>query len=112
MEGDAVFSPDEAERLREKFPGRVPVLVLRHRGTAPDVPRLSKSKFLVPRDLALGQFIYIIRNQIRMPSEKAMFIFVNNVLPTTGSLMSELYTQYKSPDGFLRLVYTSESTFG
>jgi GABA(A) receptor-associated protein len=112
MEGDMLFPPDEAAKLRDKFPGRVPVLVLRHRGTAADVPRLPKSKFLVPRDLALGQFIFVIRTQIHMPPEKAMFIFVNNFLPTTGSLMSELYTQYKSADGFLRLVYTSESTFG
>jgi GABA(A) receptor-associated protein len=112
MEGDMVLPPGEAERLHAKFPGRVPVLVLRHRGAAPDVPRLPKSKFLVPRDLSLGQFIYVVRNQMKLSSEKALFIFVGNCLPTTGTLMSELYAQYKSPDGFLRVVYTSESTFG
>ena len=107
-----VMPPGEAERLLARFPGRVPVLVLRHRGAAPDVPRLAKSKFLVPRDLALGQFIYVVRNQMKMASEKALFMFVGNCLPTTGSLMSEMYAEYKSPDGFLRMVYTSESTFG
>ena len=106
------FPPGEADRLYEKFPGRVPVLIMRHRGAAPDVPRVPKSKFLVPRDLTLGQFIYIIRSQMKIASEKALFIFVNNVLPTTGTTMVEMYSQYKSPDGFLRLVYTSESTFG
>lgn len=112
MEGDIVLPPGEAERLRSRFPDRVPVLVLRHRGAAPDVPRLPKSKFLVPKDLALGQFIYVVRNQMKMSSEKALFMFVGNMLPTTGALMSELYAQYKSADGFLRVVYTSESTFG
>ncbi len=107
-----ILPPGEAERLRERFPGRVPVLVLRHPGAAPDVPRLPKSKFLVPRDLSLGQFIYVVRHQMKMATEKALFIFVDNVLPTTGTIMSELYAQHKSPDGFLRVVYTSESTFG
>ena len=106
------FSPGEAERLCEKFPGRVPLLVIRHRGAAPDVPRLLKSKFLVPRDITLGQFIYIIRSQMKISSEKALFLFVGSMLPTTGTTLVELYSQYKSPDGFLRLVYTSESTFG
>lgn len=107
-----ILPPGEADRLRERFPGRVPVLVLRHPGAAPDVPRLPKSKFLVPRDLSLGQFIYVVRHNMRMAAEKALFIFVDNVLPTTGTIMSELYAQHKSPDGFLRVVYTSESTFG
>ncbi len=107
-----VMSPGEAARLYAKFPGRIPVLVLRHRGAAPDVPRLTKSKFLVPRDLSLGQFIYVVRNQMKMASEKALFIFVGDCLPLTGTLMSELYSHYKSLDGFLRVVYTSESTFG
>ena len=107
-----VLPPGEADRLRERFPGRIPVLVLRHRGAAPDVPRLPKSKFLVPRDLSIGQFIYVVRHNMKMSSEKALFIFVGNTLPTTGTIMSEVYEQFKSPDGFLRVVYTSESTFG
>jgi GABA(A) receptor-associated protein len=47
-----------------------------------------------------------------MPSEMAMFMFVGNTLPTTGTLMVELYQQHKSEDGALRVTYTSESVFG
>ena len=32
---------------------------------------------------AVAQFMYIIRRRINLPSEKAMFLFVNKVLPTT-----------------------------
>lgn len=112
MEGDMTFVPGEAERLRAKFPGRIPVLVLRHKGVATDVPRLLKSKFLVPKDLTLGQFIYVVRNQMKLSSDKALFIFIGNFLPTTTMMMSEIYAQHRSADGFLRVVYTSESTFG
>ena len=32
---------------------------------------------------SVAQFMYIIRRRINLPSEKAMFLFVNKVLPTT-----------------------------
>ncbi len=33
--------------------------------------------------ILVAQFMYIIRRRINLPSEKAMFLFVNKVLPTT-----------------------------
>ena len=33
--------------------------------------------------LLVAQFMYIIRKRIQLPPEKAMFLFVNKVLPTT-----------------------------
>ncbi len=102
----------EAKKILAKFPGRIPALVTRATGVAADIPDLPKSKFLVPGNLTVGQFIFIIRKQLTMPPEKALFIFVNNTLPTSSMLMSELYATYKDRDGFLRVIYTSESTFG
>jgi hypothetical protein len=32
----------------------------------------------------VGQFVYVIRKRIKLSSEKAIFIFVDNVLPPTG----------------------------
>lgn len=103
---------NDAKRILAKFPGRIPVLVTRSSAVSSDIPHLQKSKFLVPSNLTVGQFIFIIRKQLVMPPEKALFIFVNNNLPTSSMLMSEIYALYKSSDGFLRVVYTSESTFG
>lgn len=42
-------------------------------------------RYLVPADLTVGQFVYVIRKRIKLSSEKAIFIFVKNVLPPTGS---------------------------
>ena len=49
-------------------------------------------RYLVPADLTVGQFVYVIRKRIKLSSEKAIFIFVKNVLPPTGNsfLLSEL----------------------
>jgi GABA(A) receptor-associated protein len=100
----------EAQRIREKFPGRVPAIV--ERGARSDVPLIDKKKFLVPSDLTVGQFIYVVRKRLNLPPEKALFLFVNNTLPTTGTLMRELFAQYMSEDGFLYCTYSGESAFG
>ncbi len=42
-------------------------------------------RYLVPADLTVGQFVYVIRKRIKLSSEKAIFIFVKNVLPPTGT---------------------------
>lgn len=42
-------------------------------------------RYLVPADLTVGQFVYVIRKRIKLSPEKAIFIFVNNVLPPTGA---------------------------
>ena len=86
--------------------------MLRAPGCDPDFPALPKSKFLVPKDLTLGMFSYVVRKHLTLAPEKAIFFFIANTLPTTSSLMSELYAAYKSDDGALRIMYTSESTFG
>ena len=42
-------------------------------------------RYLVPADLTVGQFVYVIRKRIRVSPEKAIFMFVKNVLPPTGA---------------------------
>jgi hypothetical protein len=32
----------------------------------------------------VGQFVYVIRKRIKLSPEKAIFIFINNILPPTG----------------------------
>lgn len=100
----------EASQIREKYPGRVPVIV--EKVAKSDVPDLDKNKYLVPGDLTLGQFIYVIRRRLILPAEKALFIFVNNTLVTTGTSIREIYMNYAEEDGYLYMNYSSESTFG
>ena len=106
-----VVTSKEVEILKTKFPGRIPVFVTKA-SNARDIPDIPKRKFLVPNNISIGQFIWIIRRQIQLPAEKSLFLFVNNTLPTTSSLISELYSIHKSSDGVLHMMYTSENTFG
>merc|ERR1711959_536910 len=60
-----------------------------------DIPPVDKRKYLIPMDLTVGQFVYVIRKRISIPSDKAIFIFVNNTLPPTAALMSAVYEQHR-----------------
>jgi hypothetical protein len=71
-----------------------------------DIPIIDKKKYLVPSDLTVGQFCYVIRKRIKLAPEKAIFIFVNEVLPPTAALMSSIYDEHKDEDGFLYITYT------
>eukprot|EP00618_Florenciella_parvula_P026165 CAMPEP_0119483594 /NCGR_PEP_ID=MMETSP1344-20130328/10933_1 /TAXON_ID=236787 /ORGANISM="Florenciella parvula, Strain CCMP2471" /LENGTH=179 /DNA_ID=CAMNT_0007518099 /DNA_START=8 /DNA_END=545 /DNA_ORIENTATION=+ len=81
-----------------------------------DIPDIDKKKYLVPADLTVGQFMYVpagfavaavaaaaaaaandpsppgaryvIRKRIKLPPERAIFIFIRNVIPQQASLMS------------------------
>ncbi|WKA12486.1 hypothetical protein VitviT2T_029862 [Vitis vinifera] len=100
----------EAARIREKYPDRIPVIV--EKAERSDIPDIDKKKYLVPADLTVGQFVYVIRKRIKLSAEKAIFIFVKNVLPPTAAMMSAIYEENKDEDGFLYMTYSGENTFG
>ncbi|KAG2672261.1 hypothetical protein I3760_13G032000 [Carya illinoinensis] len=100
----------EAARIRKKYADRIPVIV--EKAERSDIPYIDKKKYLVPADLTVGQFVYVIRKRIKLSAEKTIFIFVNNVLPPTGTIMSTIYDQKKDEDGFLYVTYSGENTFG
>jgi hypothetical protein len=52
---------------------------------------LDKKKYLVPSDLTVGQFYFLIRKRIHLRPEDALFFFVNNVIPPTSATMGSLY---------------------
>ena len=102
---------EDFERIRQRFPGRIPIIVEKA-SRATDAPPLAKQKFLAPDAMSMGQFIYVIRRSMNLPPEKALFVFCGDILPTTATPMRELYHNYRDQDGFLYLCYSSESTFG
>ena len=96
--------------IREKYSDRIPVIVDKSKKS--DLNDLDKKKYLVPDNYTVGQFVYVIRRRISIPKEKSIFVFIQNVLPPTSALMSEMYDKYKEHDGFLYITYSGENTFG
>lgn len=95
--------------LLNKYPDRIPCIIEYNEKIAHPS---YKTKFLVPSNITFGTFIYILRKNIKLTPEKAIFVFVNkNLIPSSMS-MTEVYCSYKATDGFLRCVVDSENTFG
>ena len=55
-------------------------------------------------------FTLLEKNQVT--KRKAIFIFVNDILPPTAALISTIYEEHKDEDGFLYILYSGENTFG
>lgn len=99
------------ELIKAKYPDRIPVIVDIDTKSK-DIPPLDKCKFLLPNDLTWGQFLYVIRKRIKLKPEKSIFMFINNTLPNTAQLVQDTYKQLYNCDGIMKVVVSSENTFG
>ncbi|KAL9953184.1 hypothetical protein ACROYT_G040558 [Oculina patagonica] len=103
---------DEVAGIRAKFPSKIPVIVERYHKEK-DLPLLDKTKFLVPQELTMSQFVTIIRNRMSLSSTQAFYLIVNNKsLASMSMTMAEVYKEEKDEDGFLYMVYASQEMFG
>jgi len=102
----------DASQILQKHPDRIPCIVTRSQRST--LPEIDKHNFLVPRDLTMGQFMYIIRKRIKLPEAMSLVLMSakNNAMFPQDISMSLVYDQYRHTDGFLYLIYTGENTFG
>lgn len=103
---------DESSRILSKFPYRVPVVCEKHMSPHRHTPTLDKKKYLVPRELTMGQFVYVIRKRMKLPPEEAIFLCIGSTISPSGAYIGNMYDQYGDVDGFLYITYTTENTFG
>merc|ERR1739848_79300 len=78
----------EGEKIRRKYPDRVPVIV--EKSPKARIGDLDKKKYLVPSDLTVGQFYFLI----------------SNVIPPTSATMGSLYQEHHEEDFFLYIAYS------
>lgn len=99
----------ESSRILEKYRDRIPCIIEIDRKSH---LQLDKKKFLVPNDITIGQFLYVVRKRVDVKKEESLFLFTNNVLPQSSKLLLEVYKDYKDEDNFLYFMLSSENTFG
>lgn len=99
----------EARNIMNKYPSRIPIICERYLQSDPNIDR---KKYLVPDDLSISNFLYVIRKRIKLKPEEALYLFVNEKILTGSSFLSYTYENNKDKDGFLYIKYTMENTFG
>jgi GABA(A) receptor-associated protein len=98
-------------RFKQKYPDRIPVIVDSYSEKSPSI---DNHKFLVPNDITLAQFMYIIRKRVKINPDEALYFFIGSkkIMETASKLMSEIYKSHSDEDKFLYIYYDIESTFG
>ena len=99
---------EEAKRVLERYPNKVPIIVISKKPLI-----IDKEKYLVPKELTIGQFLLIIRKRMRIRAEESLFIFCrNNTIPPISAMISDIYASHQDTDKFLYLTISKEETFG
>ena len=104
----------EATRILAKYPDRIPIIVEPGRGSffGGKPLELDKNKYLVPKDLPVGQLNHVIRKRLKLQEHQALFLFINNTLLPTSELIGNVYEKNKSKDMFMYVFCSMESSFG
>ena len=53
----------ESSKIIERYPDRIPIIVEKNKKSK--IKDIDKNKFLVPNDMTLGQFMYVVRKRIK-----------------------------------------------
>lgn len=100
----------ESRKMMAKYEERVPVVAQQHQPMAMDGNDCDK--FLVPKDLSLGQFLTVLRKRKHLRADQSIYLIVNNMVPPATMLMGTIYDNHADEDGFLYIFYAFENTFG
>lgn len=102
---------EESARLRLKFPDKIPIVL--EKSDTSILPNIDKKKFLMQKDITLGQFLHIIRSRIKLDPTEAIFLIVDtNTIPGISSTIGEIYEKNGDKDGFLYITYSAQQAFG
>jgi GABA(A) receptor-associated protein len=95
--------------LLKKYPDRIPIVC-----TIGDknLPKFKKTRYLVPRNIILVEFIYLLRKRIKLPRQMSMYLLIGSNIQVSSQLVSRVYEDYKDRDGFLYIQCFGENTFG
>lgn len=101
---------NESNAVLKKYPKSVPIIIYPKYENTPD---LKKHKYVVPNTLLCAHFFDIIRKQLNMSKEKALFFFDDNKrLLSATYVLGNIYSENKNLDGFLYIYYSFENVFG
>ncbi|XP_035993550.1 microtubule-associated proteins 1A/1B light chain 3C isoform X1 [Fundulus heteroclitus] len=108
----AATRKQEVAGIRSKFPNKIPVIIERYEKEK-YLPPLDKTKFLVPHELTMTQFVTIIRNRMALLPSQAFYLLINNSgLASMSLTMAQVYKDHQDEDGFLYMTYASQEMFG
>lgn len=95
-----------SENIKLKYNDRIPIIIDSINFN------LEKHKYIVPKDMIIGNFIQMIKTKISLLPEQSIFLLCNNRLLNGSDLINVIYEKYKDEDNFLYIVISLENVFG
>jgi len=96
----------ESSKLLKKYNNKIPIIIDKS-----DI-QLNDYKFLVPNDITIHDFMYILRKRSKLTPEQSIFLFIQKSIPPMNALIADIYKQYVDEDKFLYVHLYKENTFG
>ena len=103
---------NESSRILSTYSNRLPIIC--EKAPNSDIPSIQKTKYLVPSDMTANQFQFLIRRNINLNQNSALYLITDKgITLTLSQTMMEVYNNNKDKqDNFLYLYYASELTWG
>ena len=103
---------NESSRILSTYQNRLPIICEKEPNL--DIPPIQKTKYLVPSDMTANQFQFLIRRNINLNQNSALYLITDKgITLTLSQTMMEVYNNNKDKqDNFLYLYYASELTWG
>lgn len=102
-----ILSISSMDEFLRRHPNRLPVKI----DEESDVG-IDRRKYLIPREMTLGNFITYLRTRVELEHHEAMFVLIGGILPPISSTIETLYIEHVGEDRLLRIVLKKENTFG
>ena len=103
------FRKEESKRIRMKYPDKIPVVCEKLHSRDPNI---SKIKYLIPVEVTLAYFIFLIRKNYILNQNEGLFLIINGCIPPASYCFAQLYDLFSDDDGFLYINYSVENVFG
>jgi len=105
----------ESAKIRNRYPDRIPVIVeVDNTSWTKELPKLEKIKYLVPQDMIMSQFLFVIRRKLKLPEHVAVYVFIDrtSTIPLNSDKMLTIYEKHKSDDSYLYFSLKGDNFFG
>lgn len=100
---------EKFNEIKRKYPLKLPLIVETRKES---LLKLEQAKYLLEPDMTIGNFVYVLARRLKLRPEEALFIFVNNKIFPTETVISDIYKTEKDVDGFVYCIVATENTFG
>ena len=102
-----------SDKIKKEFPDKIPVIVEKD-PRAKTLNDIDKTKYLVPKEISVTQFSFMLRKRLQLKENEAFFLIAKCKYTIMGeNTMDDVYNKYSDKDdGYLYITYTSKEIWG